>query len=102
WEWCDFNLNVSNFQIFPSSCSQVWNEINDTCGLLTPDDIQSHDNTLTSSSGIGQLYGGSARAAIRGGGYLNSSTTSGIYSLGLNNGQGFSHSSTGFRCVYRP
>ena len=54
------------------------------------------------NSGLGEVYTGTAGAAIRGGEWYDGSTYAGIYALMLNHHFAETLDEIGFRCVYRP
>lgn len=102
WEWTDWDASNMGFQLGPTTCAASWLELPSvSCGDLASADYDTISGTLTSSHGVGQLYGDSGGAALRGGRW-DDSTIAGAFSLSLYFAPTFSFTSIGFRCVYRP
>lgn len=98
WEWTrdDYvDLGVS------PPISAVWNE----CSGLSATNkglFCSANGAWNSTQGIGQVYGGSAGAVLRGGAWGSVGVGAGVFAATLNVGPGDTLTSRGFRCVFAP
>lgn len=107
WEWTDWSLG-GGLTSGPTSCTGAWTELPDVaCGALAaadymPDNPSSQTaSTYNSGFGLGQLYGGSGGAALRGGAWYNG-TDAGAFALSLSVASAYTNTGFGFRCVFRP
>lgn len=126
WEWVDWNVTPSKkayqngTNISTDQGSKEWLEVNRKIGEDISDEmlistwassfiefsggIPDPVNSLNKTSGIGSYYAGTnsnGGAALRGGD-LNLGNRSGAFTLDLSSSAGYTYSSIGFRCVYRP
>lgn len=103
YEWTDWDAATIGFQTGPTSCPVLGFEELPTvaCGALASADYDTDNGAYTSVQGVGQFYGGSGGAALRGG-FWSSSTFAGAFTLSLGSSPTHANSSFGFRCVYRP
>lgn len=102
WNWVDWEINGS-FTLGPTTCPATWDEFpNVTCAELdVENDLLPSNQTYDSSQSVGQFYGASGGAALRGGGWNNGSR-GGAFTLNLDINSSNPGSRRGFRCVWRP
>lgn len=105
-EWVDWDIYTSGFQKTPLNCHVNWTEITSSvCSGFGASNYLPFDTSLDSSNGIGQIVsrqGASNGALARGGSYVNSSSTIGLYSFNNYPNSNYSDADIGFRCVLRP
>ncbi len=103
WEWTDWDSATAGFQIGPTSCPFSGNEElpSVSCGALASADYDTDNGTYTSTEGVGQFFGGSGGAALRGG-FWGNDTYAGAFTLSLFNSPTDTGDGIGFRCVFRP
>lgn len=103
YEWVDWDESTSGFNLGPTGEGGTWKEFSvGPTATLTLNEYKPNDDSLTSTSNsIGQWYGGSGGAALRGG-VRDKGDEGGIYTLLLVVGPSVKAAAFGFRCVYRP
>jgi subtilisin-like proprotein convertase family protein/formylglycine-generating enzyme required for sulfatase activity len=107
WEWVDWSDSLG-LQQGPTSCTDRWTQLPVVSCLALQDNDFKPTNPLSippgnynSSYGLGQFYGGSGGAVVRGGNW-NNGANAGAFALYLDMGPGSTSTNIGFRCVYRP
>lgn len=105
-EWVDWDISTAGFQITPLTCYSNWQNISSSvCPSFVASDIVPNDPSLDSSHGIGQMVVRKASnngALARGGSYVNTSATIGLYSFNNYPSSNYVDNDIGFRCVFRP
>jgi len=103
WEWVDWSHTTAGLQLGPITCVTAdWTELpNVNCPELSSSPYMPFITNLSSTNGVGQFYGGSGGAALRGG-YWVYGSYAGAFALYLNASTAGSYTHVGFRCVYRP
>lgn len=97
WEWT--RDNYSDLGVDPL-ISSAWQELS-TLSVTNKAIFSSANGSWNSAQGLGQIYGSSAGAILRGGSLL-SGGLAGIYSTSLQRASSYSFNVIGFRCVYTP
>lgn len=103
WQWVDWVKGGSSFDLGPTTCSASWTQL-DVVNCIDLDenrDLRPSNPAYNSTQGVGQFYGGSGGAALRGA-FWNFGSRSGAFALNLSSGTADVFSSNGFRCVWRP
>ena len=97
WEWT--NDDYGDLGVNPA-ISAAWQELS-TLSATNRDLFSSANASRNSTQGIGQMYGSSAGAVLRGGGW-DHGTGSGVFAALLLYGPTSTSTSFGFRCVFVP
>jgi formylglycine-generating enzyme required for sulfatase activity len=107
WEWTNWTLGGA-LTSGPTSCAGAWTQFPfASCGAMSAVDYMPLNpagvlsTNYNSNYGLGQFYGGTGGATLRGGRWLNG-TEAGVFALYLFNGPSNTGSNIGFRCVFRP
>ncbi len=106
-EWTDWSFS-GGLTSGPTSCVGAWTQLPVvSCGALAAADYMPANTTGVTASnynsnyGLGQFYGGTGGAALRGGGFTNAEKA-GVFSLNFFADDNTPFSGVGFRCVLRP
>ena len=100
WEWV--YDDYSSLEVNPTIGTSFY-EYNDTSVISAHNRklFGPSNSTWTSAQGIGQIYGGSAGAVLRGGAWANL-TFAGVFGTFLYRGLTYSDTGIGFRCSFVP
>ncbi len=105
-EWVDWNIGGSATP-GPTTCTGGWVQFpNVSCGELSAADYMPLNpsgvsaNNYNSNYGLGQFFGATGSGPLRGG-FMSSTTNSGVFTLSLNPQPIGFFTYAGFRCVFR-
>ena len=103
WHWVDWVKGGASLDLGPTSCTAAWTELDVVnCAALDENqDLRPSNPAYNSAQGVGQFYGGSGGAALRGA-LWGSGSRSGAFTLYLSVAASNSYTDIGFRCVWRP